>query len=211
MDRQNIENRDLKVLVVEDDALIADVITNELSKIGITNIIRANDGKTALEETLENRPDIIFMDIEMPEMNGIEAATLIQKTCPTPVVILTVYAENEVVVEAAEAGVGAYLVKPPKSDELNRAILIAMARFNDLMELKKLNAELTEAIERVKVLSGLLPICANCKNIRDDKGYWNNVEKYIAEHSDATFTHSICPECMIKLYPDFSKNKTKKE
>ena len=65
------------------------------------------------------------------------------------------------------------------------------------------NRELKEALEQVKALSGLLPICSSCKSIRDDRGYWNRVEAYIAERSDATFTHSICPSCTRTLYPDF--------
>lgn len=67
-------------------------------------------------------------------------------------------------------------------------------------ELRKLNSELAEALNKVKLLSGFLPICANCKKIRDDSGYWNQIEKYITEHSEAAFTHSICPDCFEKLY-----------
>jgi len=67
-------------------------------------------------------------------------------------------------------------------------------------EQKKLNDELGEALSKVKLLSGFLPICANCKKIRDDSGYWKQIEKYISEHSEAAFTHSICPECYDKLY-----------
>jgi tetratricopeptide (TPR) repeat protein len=73
-------------------------------------------------------------------------------------------------------------------------------------ELKLLNEELQEKISEVKVLGGLLPICANCKKIRDDKGYWKQLEEYISHHSEATFSHSICPSCMKELYPDISKN-----
>ena len=62
--------------------------------------------------------------------------------------------------------------------------------------------ELEKAKHEAKVLSGMLPICASCKNIRDDKGYWNTIELYIYEHSEADFSHSICPECIKKLYPD---------
>lgn len=57
-----------------------------------------------------------------------------------------------------------------------------------------------------KTLSGMLPICASCKKIRDDKGYWNQIEAYITEHSEAKFSHGICPECMKKLYPGFVNN-----
>ena len=63
---------------------------------------------------------------------------------------------------------------------------------------------LSKAIEEVKTLSGFLPICASCKNIRDDKGYWNQIESYIRDRSDADFSHSICPECTKKLYPELN-------
>jgi hypothetical protein len=65
--------------------------------------------------------------------------------------------------------------------------------------------DLEEALANVKSLSGLLPICANCKKIRDDQGYWSQVESYIETHSEATFTHGICPDCIKKLYPDLVK------
>jgi len=74
-------------------------------------------------------------------------------------------------------------------------------------ELKRLNIELQEKIVEVKALSGLLPICASCKKIRDDKGYWEQLEGYISKHSDATFSHGICPDCMETLYPKYIKRK----
>lgn len=70
-------------------------------------------------------------------------------------------------------------------------------------ERERLLKELQEALEKVKVLSGLIPICANCKQIRDDKGYWNQIEAYISKHSDAQFSHGICPECAKRLYPEY--------
>jgi hypothetical protein len=69
---------------------------------------------------------------------------------------------------------------------------------------ERLIAELQHALAEVKTLSGLLPICANCKSIRDDKGYWTQVEAYVGQHTDASFSHCICPECLAKLYPDYS-------
>jgi PAS domain S-box-containing protein len=71
--------------------------------------------------------------------------------------------------------------------------------------LKQERDKLQDALAKVKTLSGLLPICANCKKIRDDKGYWNQIEAYIHDHSEADFSHSICPECAKKLYPEFYK------
>jgi YesN/AraC family two-component response regulator len=141
------------------------------------------------------------MDLEMPGMDGVEATRLIQERYPTPVVALTAYETEALVARAAAVGVGAYLVKPPDARELDRAIRIAIARFEDLMELRRLNAELEAALAQVKTLSGLLPICASCKKIRDDRGYWQRVEVYIRDHSDADFTHGICPDCAMQLYP----------
>lgn len=69
-------------------------------------------------------------------------------------------------------------------------------------EKSKIIADLREALAKVKTLSGFLPICASCKKIRDDKGYWNQIEAYLSEHSAAEFSHGICPECLEKLYPD---------
>ena len=73
-------------------------------------------------------------------------------------------------------------------------------------EREKLIKDLQEALARVKQLSGMLPICSSCKKIRDDRGYWNQIEVYVRDHSEAEFTHGMCPECMKKLYPDFCKD-----
>jgi len=78
------------------------------------------------------------------------------------------------------------------------------ARLEELVE--KRTYELKDALSRVRVLSGFLPICASCKRIRDDSGYWNQIESYIKKHSYAEFSHSICPECAEKLYPELSDN-----
>ena len=78
-----------------------------------------------------------------------------------------------------------------------------MALEKDIVERRKAESELREALAQVKTLTGLLPICANCKKIRDDNGYWSSVEKYISTHSEAEFTHGICPECLEKLYPSY--------
>jgi GAF domain-containing protein len=69
------------------------------------------------------------------------------------------------------------------------------------MELRRVSRQMAEALEKVKTLHGLLPICAWCKRIRDDKGYWSQVEAYVHAHTDADFTHGICPECLAKMRP----------
>ncbi len=71
-------------------------------------------------------------------------------------------------------------------------------------ELERINKELKEALNTINQLQGMLPICSNCHKIRDDDGYWHRVEEYIEKHSDVTFTHSLCPECLNKLYPEYA-------
>ncbi len=79
-----------------------------------------------------------------------------------------------------------------------------------LQEKEQKIEELSKAFREIKTLRGILPICASCKNIRDDKGYWNQIETYIRDHSDADFTHGICPQCAEELYPDFYNNTTER-
>ena len=83
--------------------------------------------------------------------------------------------------------------------------------FYSSSEQEKLIFELKEALSKVKQLSGMLPICASCKKIRDDKGYWNQIESYIHEHSEAEFSHSMCQECANKRYPEIYNDKSEEE
>jgi AmiR/NasT family two-component response regulator len=207
--------QDVRVLIAEDDYLNCLMIKGLLEEIRYTVVGGAVDGLETVEMTQSLQPDVVLMDIKMPDMDGLKATRLIFERCPTPVVVLTAYETQELVEEASAVGVGAYLVKPPNAREMERAITIAMARFDDLMELHRLNAELQAGIEargrlileledalaQVKTLSGLLPICASCKKIRDDDGYWNQLEAYIQDHSEVVFSHGLCPECAKELYP----------
>lgn len=196
----------IRVLIAEDDFLVSEMICSLLDELRYRTVGRTATGREAVERVLSLRPDVILMDIKMPDMDGIEATMLIQEQCPTPVVVLTAYESEDLARKSAEAGVGAYLVKPPRAGELDRAILIARARFDDLKRLQRLNAELEirnrelrEALAQVKVLRGLLPICSYCKKVRDDRGYWHRVEEYIQSYTDAQFSHGICPTCLSKV------------
>ena len=74
---------------------------------------------------------------------------------------------------------------------------------------RELNKKLEDSINEIRILRGILPICASCKKIRDDKGYWNQIEEYLEQHSEAQFSHGLCPECTEKLYPEFTKKHSK--
>lgn len=202
------------VLVAEDDPLVSEMVQGILLDLGYRVVGEAIDGQQVVELTQQLRPQVIVMDIEMPVANGIEATRQISQICPTPIVILTAYETPGLLAQATEAGIGAYLIKPPKAQELDRAISIAIARFNDLIEVRRLNAELharnaelQATLAKVKTLSGLLPICASCKKIRNDHGYWQQVEVYLCEHTDVDFSHGLCPECAQRLYPEFYEGK----
>jgi AmiR/NasT family two-component response regulator len=198
-----IKQKPMEVLIVDDQVSIRELLRRQLEKIGHTVVGTASNGLQAIEliETLQ--PDVVLMDIEMPKMDGLQATRKIMDKFPRPVVLLTSYDDPEIVRRASRAGAAAYLLKPPGAREIERTMIIASARFAELMELRRLNTELKEALQNVKILSGLLPICASCKSIRNDKGYWKAVEEYITDNSDAHFSHSICPACIDKLYPDF--------
>lgn len=193
----------IRVLVAEDDALVAELVEQALRVAEMDVVGRAHDGRVAIELTCELKPDVVVMDLKMPGVDGLEASRAIQERCPTPIVVLTAYAEQDIVGAAASVGAGAYLVKPPSPEGLRRAVTIARARFDDLMQLRRLNEELRQALDSIKALSGLLPICSSCKKIRDDQGNWQQVEVYIHEHAAVDFSHSICPRCSERLYPEY--------
>ena len=198
----NIKDK-IRVLVAEDNRVVSELIKHSLHKIGFEMVGLAITGIEAVDMTASLRPDVVLMDIEMPELDGLEATRQIQTRQPTPVVFLTAHEGEDLIEKASEVGASAYLTKPPQVKELERAIIMALARHDDLMECWRLNRELERALKEIKTLQCILPICSSCKKIRDDKGYWNQIEAYLRQHSDLSFTHSICPECAARLYPDF--------
>jgi hypothetical protein len=100
-----------------------------------------------------------------------------------------------------------YIAKPFRQEEVCARVRTHLYLRALVKEKEKLIGELKEALAKVKTLSGLLPICSSCKKIRDDKGYWNQIETYIRERSEADFTHGICPKCAKMLYPGLLKDK----
>ncbi len=187
--------------MAEDEFLVCREITRLLEDAGFIVAGTAANGKKAVEIVRSLKPDVVIMDIKMPELDGLQAAAQIQETSPTPVVVLTAYESHDLLERASLAGVGAYLVKPPNSAGIERAVAIAMARHNDLLRLRRMNEELEKAIAEIKTLRGIVPICSNCKKIRDKNGCWEQLEVYIRDRTEADFTHSLCPGCLKELYP----------
>jgi AmiR/NasT family two-component response regulator len=207
-----MEDRDpQRVLIVDDNGSVRTITRRILEMIGYTVIGEGKNGLEAVNLVRSLKPDVIVMDIEMPKMDGITASRQIQAIHPTPVVLLTVHDTVDLIAKARDAGVGAYLMKPPEGRELRRAITLAIARFRDWMELRRLNEELQtrnvqlqRALQTIKTLSGLVPICAWCgRKIRDEVGTWVSLETYVEDHSEAQFTHGICPECLQRFEDEY--------
>lgn len=200
-----ITSRKPLILIVDDTPSNIHVLVESLNDE--YNIKIAKSGESALEiaRSMEQQPDLILLDVMMPEMDGYEVCKKLKETDESkdiPVIFLT--AKDGAGDEEYGFSLGAmdYILKPFKIPIVKARIRTHLLLKFQRNELMRQNIELKQALDQIKVLRGCLPICCTCKKIRDDKGYWNQVEKYISEHSEAVFTHGMCPECLNTLYPD---------
>ncbi|MDY0360753.1 MAG: response regulator [Desulforegulaceae bacterium] len=186
------------IMVVDDNSKNLQVVGKILYKNGY-DLSLLGDGKSVLELAREKQPDLILLDIMMPVMDGFEVCQLLKNdelTKNIPVIFLTAKTDEDDIVKGFETGGVDYIKKPFNPREL-------LARVNTHVELKR-------SREEIKTLKGFIPICACCKKIRDDKGFWEDVEKYIEERSYAKFSHGMCPDCVKKYYPDIYEKIDKK-
>ncbi len=151
---------------------------------------------------------IILLDLGLPDSQGLGTLTRLNEIRPeAPIIVLTGLADEAVGIQAVQEGAQDYLIKGQTNGSLLvKAMRYAIERKQLENEKERLIRELQESLAKVKILSGLLPICASCRKIRDDKGYWKQVETYLVENSGARFTHGICPDCAKKLYPEYYDN-----
>lgn len=194
------------VLIVDDVPeniqVLAGVLSNEYCEIAA-----ATSGEQSLKLIRKSCPDLILLDIMMPGMDGFEVCRKLKdipETKNIPVIFLTAMTEIDHIVKGFELGAVDYVTKPFNSAEMLSRVRTHLKLKKAMDAEKELIANLKEALAQVKQLSGIIPICSNCKNIRNDDGYWQQVEKYINEHSGAMFTHGICPDCVRKLYPEMA-------
>jgi CheY-like chemotaxis protein len=200
-----------KIMIVEDECIVADGLRVDLEGMGYEVSAMVSSGEEAIQQAEQDKPDAVLMDIVLRgEINGIDAADKIRTGIAIPVIFLTAHSGQSALERAKVTEPFGYLLKPYHVKELRSTIEITLykARMEKRLrevrkERERLIDQLQEALAQVKRLSGLLPICSSCKRIRDDKGYWNQIEAYIRNHSDADFSHSICPECGQRLYPEY--------
>ena len=185
----------LRILIVEDEAVTAADLHDELIAQGYEVTGTADTATDALRLAEEGKPDLVLMDINLAgSTDGVLAASAI-RGLEIPVIFLTAHYDEATLARAKRATPVGYLTKPFEPHQLSVAIEIGIARHRSDIERVRLVRELEQERAQVKTLHGLLPICSCCKKIRDDAGYWQSVEGYIAAHSEATFSHGYCPDC----------------
>ncbi len=141
-----------RVIIADDESLIRMDLREMLTNLGYLVVGEVADGKSAVHQARELRPDVVIMDIKMSDMDGIEAAGILTQERIAPVVLLSAYSQRELVQRARDAGVVAYLVKPYREEELTPAIEVALARFAEFQDLQKQVTDLTEALETRKLV-----------------------------------------------------------
>jgi two-component system, response regulator PdtaR len=194
------------ILVVEDEINVATVMEARLLSFGHAVCAIARTGPEAVAYAKQHQPDLVLMDILLAgNTNGIDAAKEIRNDSDVPIIFITCLNDEAVLDSAIQTNPSGFLIKPYDNTELRSCVEIAMIKHRAAKEREKLIAQLEEALLQVKRLSGLLPICASCKKIRDNRGSWRQIEEYITTHSEAGFSHGICPQCAQVLYPEFSK------
>jgi DNA-binding response OmpR family regulator len=195
----------ISILVVDDEPITLFATARLLRSAGYT-VFEAYSGAGCLSVAREKEPDLILLDVQLPDILGYEVCRQIKADAElrqSYVVLLSgVMTSSDNQSEGLEIGADGYLTRPIANRELLARVqamvrIIRAERERDLL-IKKLQ----EALATIKTLSGMLPICASCKKIRDDQGYWEEVELYVKRHSTAEFTHGICPACCKKLYGD---------
>ncbi len=199
-----LQNTDQQILIVDDIPKNLQVIGTILREKGFLFSV-ARSGSQALEIIEQNPPDLILLDIMMDDMDGFETCRRLKKNPATkgiPIIFLTALSDTASKVEGFNLGAVDFVTKPFQPEEVlarvETHLMIRTLRKN----LEEKNARLQEAFDNIKILEGILPICAKCKKIRDDDGYWQRIESYISKHSKAKFSHGVCPGCVEKLYGD---------
>ncbi len=183
----------MKILIADDDPILRQLLQKKLELWG-HEISLAENGEEAWDVLQKGDIKFLIADWMMPVMDGLELCRRIrsERSSYVYIILLTGKDRKEDAIKGLDAGADDYIRKPFEWDEL-RARIRAGERILTLLD-------------KVKTLSGLLPICASCKKIRDDKGYWQNIETFIRERSNTEFSHGYCPECAKKLYPKYYKD-----
>lgn len=191
----------MKILVAEDDVDSREMLVELLGHFGYT-VIGANDGAMALDLLRSEAAQIAILDWAMPKLEGIEVCREARRDPALEaryLILLTGRSGPGEVVRGLEAGADDYLVKPVDAQELRSRLRVAERVVGLQSRLTERVHELQLALDQVDRLEGLIPICAYCKNVRNEKDYWERVERYVESRSTARFSHGICPSCFDRF------------
>jgi sigma-B regulation protein RsbU (phosphoserine phosphatase) len=205
----------VRVLIAEDDAVSRRLLEATLAKWGY-EVVVTTDGLQALEVLSQpDAPSLAILDWMMPGLDGAQVCVKARELAGERLlymILLTAKGRKEDIVEGLTAGADDYVIKPFDRSELKARINAGERILRLQAELASRVKELELALTNVKLLQGLLPICCYCKKIRDDKNYWQQVDTYVADHSEAQFTHGICPDCRDKIVkPELERLKQDQE
>jgi len=204
-ERSTMSLATIQVLLVEDSLVDAELVRAHLGTQRLPLFVIEAVGSVAEAATRLHAepPHIVLLDLNLPDSQGLDTLYAVKANAgDLPIIVLTHADDAEMAVRAVEKGAQDYLYKTDlRGDLLARSIHYAITRKRVERELASTVEDLRRALEEVRQLKGLLPICSLCKRIRDDGGYWQQVEVYIGEHTDASFTHSLCPTCYRERYP----------
>jgi len=188
----------MQIVIADDDPVARRLAECALSSCGAA-VTSVEDGKAAWRLVCERSGALLLvLDREMPGMDGVDLARRAragQDGRPLYIVMVTAAGRPEDIANGLECGADDYVVKPFNQAELRARARVGLRMLELQESLAGRVADLEQALENVKALKGLLPMCSYCKKIRVDEEYWQQVEGYISDHTNATFTHGICPEC----------------
>ncbi|MBL8797245.1 MAG: response regulator transcription factor [Planctomycetia bacterium] len=191
----------MKILIAEDDPVSCEVLATVLTQLG-HDVDVTRDGDAAAAQLLSSEaPPLAILDWMMPGRTGPEVCAQVRASGQPRMpylILLTARGGAENIAGGLKSGADDYIVKPFDPDELEARVGVGIRMLRMQTALADQVEELQAALRQVKQLRGLLPICAWCKKVRDDRNYWQQVETYISAHTDAQFTHSMCPDCFEK-------------
>jgi DNA-binding response OmpR family regulator len=189
----------VRALIADDDRVAALAVSRSMTSWDF-EVTVAHDGLAAWEAlNADPAPSLAILDWEMPGLEGPELCRRIRSDASRAhmyIVLLTARSRSIDLIAGLEAGADDYLVKPVNLAELRARVHVGVRVVTLQSRLAEKVTELQATLDNVRRLRGLLPICSYCKRIRDDRNYWQRVEVYVSEHTDATFTHGICPTCL---------------
>jgi CheY-like chemotaxis protein len=192
----------MKTLVAEDNPTTLFLLQSALTDWGYEVVAVANGAEAWQRLQEDDSFRLILLDWKMPEMEGVEVCQRLRQLPGREaayVIILTSKVHKDDLVAGLAAGADDYITKPFDPAELQARLQVGVRIVQLQQSLAERVHELETALAHVKQLHGLLPICAYCKKIRDDHNYWQQVESYISSHSDAQFSHGVCPECFERI------------